>query len=59
MKQTTETTEVVYETEDLLHSKALADVQPDFARAVLTGEFYTLAEARQALNQFFDKGCVE
>lgn len=40
----------------LLKSRALSGFQPDFARAVLTGPEYTLAEALTALNDFFKGG---
>lgn len=50
------TTEPRYKTERLLKSKSLAGYQPDFARAILKGESYTVTEARAALDAVLKKG---
>lgn len=46
----------VYERERLLQSKRFSHVQPDFLRAVLQKERYTLEEAQAAVQAFFGKG---
>ena len=48
--------EAVYQTERLLKSKALAGYQQDFARVILTKPFYTITEARAALDAVLKKG---
>ena len=48
--------EAVYQTERLLKSKALAGYQQDFARVILTKPFYTITEAREALDAVLKKG---
>ncbi|MBR2999756.1 MAG: hypothetical protein IKF39_02065 [Oscillospiraceae bacterium] len=45
-----------YDTERLLRSKALADYQQDFARAVLTEPEYTIEEAKAAIETALSKG---
>lgn len=47
---------VKYSREALLRSKALSGYQPDFAAAILTKEFYTLNEAKAALDSVLKKG---
>lgn len=39
--------------EALLKSKRFAHIQPDFLRAILTKEAYTIAEANAAVKKFF------
>lgn len=46
----------VYKTERLLKSKALAGYQQDFARVILTKPFYTIKEAKAALDAVLKKG---
>lgn len=46
----------VYQTERLLKSKALAMYQPDFAAVILKKDFYTLEEAKAALDAALKKG---
>ena len=41
--------------EVLLNSKEFADVQPDFLRAILKDDFYTMAEAKSAIDSFFGR----
>ena len=48
--------EAVYQTERLLKSKALAGYQQDFARVILVKPFYTIKEARAALDAVLKKG---
>lgn len=43
-------------TEKLLKSKALADYQKDFAKAILTKPEYTIEEAKTALDKVLKKG---
>lgn len=45
--------EVRYPTEVLLKSKALSGYQPDFAKAILKKDEYTLEEARELLEKFY------
>lgn len=45
-----------YSTELLLKSKALADYQPDFAKAILKKKEYTIEEAKAALDAALKKG---
>ena len=47
--------EKTYPTEALLQSKALAGYQKDFARALLPKSAYSLREAKQILDKFFNK----
>lgn len=46
---------VRYQTEILLHSRALSGYQRDFARVLLTRPEYTTEEAKAELDQFFGK----
>lgn len=48
--------EKAYKTERLLRSKALAGYQPDFARAILVEEFYTISDAKAALDAVLKRG---
>lgn len=48
--------EAVYSTERLLKSKALAGYQQDFAKVILTKPYYTIPEARAALDAVLKKG---
>ena len=47
--------DVRYVTEWLIRSKALAGYQQDFARAILVKPFYTIKEARAALDAVLKK----
>lgn len=47
---------VRYSTERLLRSKALAEYQPDFARAILTEPEYTIEEAKAAIDAVLREG---
>lgn len=44
-----------YKREAILKSKEFAKYQPDFLRAVLTKDWYTLPEARKIVKNFFEK----
>lgn len=44
-----------YKREVILKSKEFAKYQPDFLRAILTKDWYTLAEARKVVRNFFEK----
>lgn len=44
--------ETVYSAESLLASRVLSGYQPDFARAVLTAQGYTIAQARTLLQPY-------
>lgn len=46
---------VKYKTEFLLTSKALAGYQQDFARVLLPDPEYTLEEAKEILDKFFEE----
>lgn len=46
---------VKYRPDDLLHSKAFSHVQPDFLKAILHRETYTMEEAQKEINRFFGK----
>ncbi|WP_198018306.1 hypothetical protein [Lacrimispora indolis] len=46
---------IKYKTESLLKSKGFASYQQDFARALLPDPEYTVKEAKEILNKFFDK----
>ncbi len=46
---------VKYKTESLLRSKGFAKYQKDFARALLPDPEYTAEEARDILDEFFEK----
>jgi hypothetical protein len=46
---------IKYKTESLLKSKGFADYQQDFARVLLSDPEYTVEEAKEILNKFFDK----
>lgn len=46
----------VYPTDVLLKSKALSIYQQDFAAVLLTKPAYTLKEAREVLDKFFQGG---
>lgn len=48
-----------YTREALLQSKEFAKYQPDFLKAILTKESYTLAEARKIVKNFFEPKEVE
>ena len=48
--------EIRYSTERLLQSKVLSGYQPDFARAILKKDSYTITEARAALDAVLKKG---
>lgn len=48
-------TPVKYKTESLLKSKGFASYQQDFARVLLPEQEYTVEEAKEILNQFFEK----
>lgn len=48
--------EVRYKTERLLKSRLLGEYQPDFARAILKEDSYTITEARAALDAVLKKG---
>ena len=52
----TKSDNTVYKTERLLKSKALAGYQQDFARVILTKPFYTIKEAKAALDAVLKKG---
>ncbi len=43
-----------YTREALLSAKRYAAYQPDFLRAILTKDTYTLEEADKAVNEFFN-----
>lgn len=45
---------VKYKREDLLASKKLSRYQPDFTKVLLTKPEYTLEEAQEILNKFFE-----
>lgn len=49
-------TEKTYPTGALLESKALAGYQPDFARAILTKNTYTVREAKEVLEKYLKGG---
>lgn len=51
----TKKTPIKYKTESLLKSKAFANYQQDFARALLPEQEYTVEEAKEILNKFFEK----
>lgn len=44
-----------FKTEAILKSKEFAGYQPDFLKALLTKEEYTLAEARKIAAAFFEE----
>lgn len=44
-----------YATVEILRSEEFAAYQPDFLRAILTKDEYTLAEARKAAKEFFEE----
>lgn len=44
-----------YKREAILKSKEFAKYQPDFLRALLTKDWYTLPEARKTVKSFFEK----
>lgn len=44
-----------YKREVILKSKEFAKYQPDFLRALLTKDWYTLLEARKIVKNFFEK----
>ncbi len=46
---------IKYKTESLLKSKGFANYQQDFARVLLPDPEYTVEEAKEILNKFFDK----
>ena len=46
---------VKYITESLLKSKGFASYQLDFARALLPDPEYTIEEAREILDKFYEK----
>lgn len=46
---------VKYKTESLLKSKAFASYQQDFARALLPDPEYSMEEAKDILDKFFEK----
>ena len=48
--------ETTFRTERLLKSQALAGYQPDFARAILKKPFYTISEAKAALDAVLKRG---
>ena len=48
--------ERAYKTEKVLKSKALAGYQPDFARAILVNDYYTISEAIAALDAVLKRG---
>ena len=48
--------EKTYPTESLLHSKALAGYQPDFARSILTKPAYSVREAKEILDNYLKGG---
>lgn len=50
------TNETSYSTETLLKSGKLASYQPDFARALLKEPYYTLSQAKKALEQLSKEG---
>lgn len=43
-----------YKREVILKSKEFAKYQPDFLRALLTKDWYTLTEARKIVKAFFE-----
>lgn len=47
---------VKYSREALLRSKALAGYQPDFAAVILKEAYYTIEEAKAALDTVLKKG---
>lgn len=51
----TKKTPIKYKTESLLKSKGFANYQQDFARVLLPDPEYTVEEAKEILNKFFDK----
>lgn len=56
MAETKSKTEKTYPTEALLKSKALAEYQPDFARAILTKPAYSVREAKEILDKYLKGG---
>lgn len=46
----------LYPREELLRSKRLAQYQPDFLRAILCKESYTMQEAERAITNYFEGG---
>lgn len=48
--------ETAYRTERLLRSQALKGYQPDFARAILKKPYYTISEAKAALDAVLKRG---
>ncbi|GLB30087.1 hypothetical protein LAD12857_20100 [Lacrimispora amygdalina] len=46
---------VKYKTESLLKSKGFAKYQQDFARVLLPDPEYTVEEAKEILDKFFEK----
>lgn len=48
-----------FKREVLLKSKEFAKYQPDFLKAILSKDEYTLAEARRIVKKFFDEKEVE
>lgn len=42
-----------FERDALLKSQAFSHIQKDFRKAILCKEFYTMAEAEKAVNEFF------
>lgn len=48
-----------YTREVLLKSKEFSKYQPDFLKAILPKEQYTLAEARRIVKNFFDEKEVD
>lgn len=44
-----------YSREALLHSRAFAHIHPDFLKAILQKEAYTMEEAQKEINRFFKK----
>lgn len=46
---------VKFSRESLLCSKAFSHVQPDFLKAILQKDYYTMEEARTEIDRFFGK----
>lgn len=46
---------VKYKTASLIHSKGFEAYQQDFARVLLTKEEYTMEEAKEILDKYFNE----
>lgn len=44
-----------FERDALLNSQAFSHIQKDFLAAILWKDFYTMAEAKEAVNNFFKR----